>query len=294
MPSGARYRFIVSMDVAPDKETLFNQVYDEEHIPNLMKVPGVLGVTRVKGEPFALQIGGERKEMAHTGPAYTAIYELESADVLASDAWAEAVEAGRWPGEVRPFTTNRRLENIEMWLTHKDGGTVCMQLGNVAADNINARAQGFRDTISGEKGIDRLTGQNGWSEIEGCPLYTNDQIDLANQQMSDTFLANPDLSAFILVGGWAQFGPNAYAQVTDQVKAKLDSKELIIIAGDTLPPQMDALKAGRSHAQIGQRPFEMGHRAPDILIELIKGMAVEDPLYTGLDECTAENMGSCP
>jgi len=175
-----------------------------------------------------------------------------------------------------------------------DGGTVCMQLGNVAADNINARAQGFRDTISGEKGIDRLTGQNGWSEIEGCPLYTNDQIDLANQQMSDTFLANPDLGAFILVGGWAQFGPNAYAQVTDQVKAKLDSKELIIIAGDTLPPQMDALKAGRSHAQIGQRPFEMGHRAPDILIDLIKGMAVEDPLYTGLDECTAENVGSCP
>ena len=174
------------------------------------------------------------------------------------------------------------------------GGTVCMQLGNVAADNINARAQGFRDTIGGEKGIERLTGQNGWTEIDGCPLFTNDQIDLANQQMSDTFLANPDLNAFILVGGWAQFGPNAYAQVTDQVKAKLDSKKLIIIAGDTLPPQMDALKAGRSHAQIGQRPFEMGHRAPDILIELIKGMAVADPLYTGLDECTAENMNSCP
>ena len=31
------------------------------------------------------------------------------------------------------------------------GGTVCLQLGNVAADNINARAQGFRDTISGKK-----------------------------------------------------------------------------------------------------------------------------------------------
>ena len=40
---------------------------------------------------------------------------------------------------------------------------------------------------------------------------------------------------------------------------KLKSKELIIIAGDTLPPQMDALKAGRRHAQIGQRPFEMGY-----------------------------------
>lgn len=54
------------------------------------------------------------------------------------------------------------------------GGTVCLQLGNVAADNINARAQGFRDTAAGEKGVDRLTGQNGWSEIEGCPVFTDD------------------------------------------------------------------------------------------------------------------------
>jgi hypothetical protein len=28
--------------------------------------------------------------------------------VLSSAAWAEAVELGRWPREVRPFTTNRR------------------------------------------------------------------------------------------------------------------------------------------------------------------------------------------
>ncbi len=143
-----------------------------------------------------------------------------------------------------------------------EGGTVCLQLGNVAADNINARAAGFRDTIAGTKGTDRLKGEGGWTEIEGCPVFTNDQIDLANQQMADVFTAHPDLSAFILVGGWAQFGPQAYAQVTDQVMDRLKSKELIIVAGDTLPPQMDALKAGRSHAQIGQRPFEMGYRAP--------------------------------
>ena len=49
---------------------------------------------------------------------------------------------------------------------------------------------------------------------------------------------------------------------------------------------MDALKAGHSHAQVGQRPFEMGHKAPDVLIQLIKGESVKDPLYTGLDECT--------
>jgi hypothetical protein len=108
MPVGAKYLFMVSMDVAPEKEALFNEVYDQEHIPNLLAVPGVLAVSRAKSQPFAVCIGGERKAMPAGSPLYTAIYELESPEVLASDAWAEAVEAGRWPTEVRPFTTNRR------------------------------------------------------------------------------------------------------------------------------------------------------------------------------------------
>jgi len=108
MTSDATYVFMVSMDVAPDKEALFNEVYDQEHVPNLLEVPGVLRVTRARSEAFALTIGGERKEMPAASPRYTAIYELASAEVLASAAWAQAVEAGRWPGEVRPFTTNRR------------------------------------------------------------------------------------------------------------------------------------------------------------------------------------------
>ncbi len=178
-------------------------------------------------------------------------------------------------------------------LLKPEGGSVCLQLGNVAADNINARAQGFRDTAGGEKGIDRLTGQNGWNEIEGCPVFTNDQADLANQQMSDVFTANPDLDAFILVGGWAQFAPQAYAQVTDGVMDKLKSNDLIIIAGDTLPPQTQAFRDGRSHAQVGQRPFEMGYRAPDVMIQLINGETVDDPLYTGLDICNHEDPGFC-
>ncbi|WP_374626284.1 substrate-binding domain-containing protein, partial [Devosia sp.] len=141
------------------------------------------------------------------------------------------------------------------------GGSVCLQLGNVAAANINERAAGFRDTIAGAKGVDRLDNTNGWTEAAGCPVFTNDDIPTANQQMADVFTANPDLDAFILVGGWAQFGPQAYAQNTDQVMDKLKSKDLIIIAGDTLPPQTQAFREGRSHFQIGQRPYQMGNEA---------------------------------
>jgi hypothetical protein len=35
-------------------------------------------------------------------PIYTAIYEIDDPQVLESPQWAEAVERGRWPSEVRP------------------------------------------------------------------------------------------------------------------------------------------------------------------------------------------------
>jgi len=158
---------------------------------------------------------------------------------------------------------------------------------------FSRRERDDRSKAEEKKKIERLKGEGGWTEISGCPLFTNDQIDLANQQMADTFIANPNLDAFILVGGWAQFGPQAYAQVTGQVMDRLKSKALVIVAGDTLPPQIEALKAGRSHVQVGQRPFEMGYRAPSVMIDLINGKKVNPVIYTGLDECTQENVGSC-
>lgn len=108
MPITSPYIFIASMDVAPEKEALFNEVYDREHIPNLLKVPGVRSVTRLRTASGSMMIGGAAKPVTGDGaPPYTAIYEIDSPDVLASAAWAEAVERGRWPTEVRPYTTNR-------------------------------------------------------------------------------------------------------------------------------------------------------------------------------------------
>lgn len=46
---------------------------------------------------------------------------------------------------------------------------------------------------------------------------------------------------------------------------KLKSKALVIVAGDTLPPQLEALN----------------------------GKKVAPVIYTGLDECTQDNLGKC-
>jgi hypothetical protein len=108
MTIASRYVFVASMDVDADKEALFNDIYDKEHIPNLLKVPGVRTVTRVEGEPFAFAIGGEIKRVGHTGPRYSALYEIDHPGVVTSPEWAKAVDAGRWAAEVRPFTRNRQ------------------------------------------------------------------------------------------------------------------------------------------------------------------------------------------
>jgi hypothetical protein len=108
MSGKARYVFIASMDVDADKEALFNEVYDTEHVPLLLQVPGVLSVTRYQSEDFSMIIGGERRRIVAGAPKYAAVYELESPEVLTSEAWAKAVDQGRWPTEVRPYTRNRR------------------------------------------------------------------------------------------------------------------------------------------------------------------------------------------
>ena len=67
-----------------------------------------------------------------------------------------------------------------------------------AADNILRRAQGMRDALSGKKGLDRLKGEGGWTEVAGCPVFTNDDGAKGVQAMTDILAANPKLDAFVI------------------------------------------------------------------------------------------------
>lgn len=109
MPIQSRYLFIASMDVAPEREARFNQVYNAEHCPLLSEVPGVLSVARFETQELLIAMGGEtRRIVIDNEPKHHALYELESPEVLTSSAWSAAVDAGSWPEQVRPYTRNRR------------------------------------------------------------------------------------------------------------------------------------------------------------------------------------------
>ena len=89
-----KYLYVVRMDVEHDREALFNEVYDAEHIPEISKVPGMLRATRYRTD-------------SPSEPRYLGLYELENPDTPYSPPWQTARDIGRWPTEVRPHTMNR-------------------------------------------------------------------------------------------------------------------------------------------------------------------------------------------
>ena len=105
--SKSKYIFIVSMNVKSELEELFNEVYDKEHIPYLLEVPGVNKVTRGQGIPFTFSIGGQTKSMDAPNQKFVAMYEIESPEVVKSREWSVAVEKGRWSTHVREHTSER-------------------------------------------------------------------------------------------------------------------------------------------------------------------------------------------
>ncbi|MEE8364122.1 MAG: DUF4286 family protein [Dehalococcoidia bacterium] len=92
MPEKARGLLLVMMDIDPEHEEDFNRWYDEEHVPERLAIPGFLS--------------GRRFRALDGTPKYLALYDLESPEVLQSEAYR------RVAGEGRTEWTERVLGNL--------------------------------------------------------------------------------------------------------------------------------------------------------------------------------------
>ncbi len=176
------------------------------------------------------------------------------------------------------------------------GGTVCIQSGTPGALNLDDRVQGVRDTLGGgdkDHPVTKLTGQNGWTEPSGCPLYNMDDITLSVQQINDAITAHPDLDALVAIGGWAQYAPDAYRKALKPVMDRINSKDFVIAFGDAEEPQMPLLKAGLSHFNVGQNPYQIGYKAIHALKDLKAGKKLPSDIDTGFVTCTPEQADTC-
>lgn len=92
------YVYAVQLSVPEEIEGRFNELYDREHVPAILNVPGVRGCTRYRLE------WADSPDM----PAYLALYEVDGPDVPRSDAWRHWSGTGVWPTEIRPRLSVRR------------------------------------------------------------------------------------------------------------------------------------------------------------------------------------------
>lgn len=90
--------YVVQLAIPAELDARFNELYDNEHVPAFMSVPGVRACSRYK------LVWADVDDM----PEYLAIYDVDGPDVPKSKEWREGSAHGNWAVEIRPHMTVRR------------------------------------------------------------------------------------------------------------------------------------------------------------------------------------------
>ena len=93
-PDAAAGLLLVGMTPGLGVETAFNAWYDNEHVPALARVPGVLCARRFRNA-------------ATGGPKYVALYHLTAPAVVDSAEWKQASGSTPMPEHIRPQISDR-------------------------------------------------------------------------------------------------------------------------------------------------------------------------------------------
>lgn len=98
IPQPAPYFYMVTFEIDPQDERDFNEIYDTEHIPNILQVEGVLQVIRL--------CDAERTPQGWL--KYSALYLMTHPDLPSTPQWRAKSDLGRWAPVIRPRVKARR------------------------------------------------------------------------------------------------------------------------------------------------------------------------------------------
>ena len=171
--------YTVWMDIAEEHEDFFNRWYNEEHIPELMSVPGILNAARY--------------EAVRSGPKHLACYELESVAVVETDAFKNRPRT-EWAKQVGPRTNT--MSNIYEMVYPKEltpqiaGSDMApvLQIGRM--DIAPEHEEEWNQWYSGiyvpnyEKVPGCIRGRR-WKAVRGEPKYAV-VYELENEKVSDS------------------------------------------------------------------------------------------------------------
>ncbi|PNR89492.1 LacI family transcriptional regulator [Petrotoga sp. 9T1HF07.CasAA.8.2] len=171
--------------------------------------------------------------------------------------------------------------------------------GGLAALNLNERIAGFKDAM---EEYSQKTGKE--IVYVADPFPAEDDTAKAVQILTDVNKRYPNLDGWFIANASA-----AYVPVDTMVNAlggMEKAESLLIVSFDTLPPQLELVKAGVWNGLVGQRPYDMGYLSLAILynmsklgvdktLQLLPKVINEDGSFdyiidTGVDIVTSENV----
>ena len=94
----SRYRFVLQLAIPAELDAKFNDLYDNDHLPYMIKIPGVNSCSR-----FKLEWADSDETLE-----YLCIYELDDPELPRSPIWKKHAAMGRWATEMRQHVTRRR------------------------------------------------------------------------------------------------------------------------------------------------------------------------------------------
>ena len=93
----APFCMMVTFEIAPEDEAEFNDIYDNDHIPNILELKGVIEVIRFK------DAAPNEKGLL----VYSALYLLAEENLFQTPEWTKLSNLGRWAPVVRPKLKSR-------------------------------------------------------------------------------------------------------------------------------------------------------------------------------------------
>lgn len=175
------------------------------------------------------------------------------------------------------------------------GGKVVILTGRPDSPNLNLRVMGVRAALSGKTYSkppgEQLDDDNGWTEVRELFISFGD-YERGVQQMQSVMDGKHNADTFIAVAGFPQISPSYRAMIAP-FKEVLAKKEIVLSIADTTESQLELLRDGLSHTNVGQQPYVMGQEAIRTLHKIVTGQAYDKTVFTALVVCTVENYSTC-
>jgi len=151
MATQANGLLAVWTDITPEAEREFNEWYNQEHIPQLLEVPGFLS--------------GRRYQSVEGDPKYLALYELTDVSVLKGDAFRQVRESPtEWSKKIIPLFRNPAIGMYQQLFSYgtrpaQDAEFILNVRLNIPAD----KEKDFNEWYN----VDHV---QHWSAFQGCSV----------------------------------------------------------------------------------------------------------------------------